>query len=710
MARVIYGLWDGTLYDNRGKGLFEIPDVPGFEGIDVFNQGNPVKAFFGDRGFFVFEPGVNLLDALWRYMDKAADESCGKCTPCRVGTGLIRDWLGALCNGAASGPESLDSILELAKQVRATSLCGLGQSCTVALLACLEHFRDMLMVEIASARSRRPSQPCQPDSFGTPSPFEKSGQRVVQHGMTYVTAPCIEACPAKVNVPRYIDYVRDGMPSHSLGIILQKYPMAATCGRVCVRFCEQACRRGLVDEPVGIKVLKRYVADHESHLAQGWFSPEIVTSPKPAHMKVAIIGAGPAGLSCAYHLLLKGYPVEVFEARDEAGGMAACGIPSYRLPKDVLKTETDIIERLGGQFHYGQRLGRDFSLDDLSGRGFKAVYLAVGCAQGRLMRVEGESPALQGYQPGIEFLLRVHDHVEAQSQSSLSGRVVVVGGGNVAMDCVRSALRMGADEVHLVYRRTRDAMPADMEEIEAAEKEGVIFHYLAAPSRIIREGHKPEADDGAHASTAGATAEGGRITGIELVRMRVDEPDARGRCGVVPIPGSEFVLDCDLLIPAIGQQLASGTLGAGDRVNLDERGWVEVDQSTLATSRSGVFAGGDCVLGPSTLIQAMANGLKGARSIDDYLRFGRVRFFPRSRMRKLIHDFKPLSQHWVDAPVKHLYRIHAQELDPAYRRQIFDEVEHPITPAEAYHEAGRCLRCYRIYSVITESAIPQIDE
>lgn len=674
MARVIYGIWDGKVHDNRGRGIFEIPDATGFEGFDVFNQGNPVKAFFGDRGFFVFEPGVSLVDALWQYMDKAASESCGKCTPCRVGTGLIRDSLDALRRGTAGIP-LLEDIAELAEQVRATSLCGLGRTCTVALCGALEHFRDMLAAEI------------------------EAGPVDAQHGMSYATAPCIEACPAKVNVPRYIDYIRDGMPSHSLGIILQKYPMAATCGRVCVRFCEQACRRGLVDEPVGIKVLKRYVADHESHLAQGWFSRDLVRSPKPAHMKVAVIGAGPAGISCAYHLLLNGYPVDVFEARNEAGGMAACGIPSYRLPKDVLRTETDIIERLGGRFFYGQRLGRDFTLDALKERGYKSAFLALGCSEGRLMQVEGESLSLDGYQPGIDFLLRVHDHVETQSSASLSGVVVVVGGGNVAMDCVRSALRMGAREVHLVYRRTRDAMPADHEEIEAAEKEGVIFHYLTNPVRIVT-----------HECADGEGVTRSRVTGVEVVDMREGEPDARGRRGVVVAPGTERFIACDLLIPAIGQQLSSDSLLPVDGVEVDAKGRVVVDHATLGTTRPGVFAGGDCALGPSTLIQAMANGLKGARSIDDYLRFGRVRFFPRSRMRRLINDFEPLSRQWVDTPVKHLYRIHAQELDPAYRSQIFDEVERPITAEEAYHEAGRCLRCYRVYSVVTEAAIPQCDD
>jgi formate dehydrogenase beta subunit len=504
--------------------------------------------------------------------------------------------------------------------------------------------------------------------------------------MSYVTSPCIEACPAKVNVPRYIDYIKDGKPAHSLGVILQKYPMAATCGRVCVRFCEMACQRNNVDQPVGIKALKRYVADREERLSNEWFTPDLVSVKQSDSLKVAVVGAGPAGISCAYHLLLFGYPVEVFEAKNEAGGMAASGIPSYRLPKDVLRHETDIVSRLGGVFHYGRRLGRDFSLDDLFAQGFKAVFLALGCDQGRDLGVDGEDASLEGYESGIEFLLKIHRRVEFDEPLSVAGRVVVVGGGNVAMDCVRSALRVGADEVHLVYRRRKEDMPADVEEIEAAEEEGVIFHYLTNPERIL--------------------SEDGKVIGVRLLDMKLGAPDNRGRRSVAPIPGSEKDFACDLVIAAIGQQVDPAAFSERDGITLDRWGCVEAAHDTLAASRPGVFAGGDCHLGPSTLIHAMANGLKASRSIHDYLHYGRVRFFPRSRMRQIINEFKMLKKEWIDTPVQHKYRVEIQTLDPQLRKQLFDEVEEPITTRQAYNEAERCLRCYRIYSVVTESSIP----
>jgi formate dehydrogenase (NADP+) beta subunit len=663
MARVVYGVWDGVVHDHRGQAPdADTEDVPGLEGFDEFNPGNPIRAFIGDRGFFVFDPRVNLTDALWRYMEKAAEQSCGKCTPCRMGTVLTRDALGALRRGERGGL-GFDDLAALAEQMDTTSLCGLGQTCAHALRAALREFRDVLEAEAQAAPSR------------------------IQYGMTYMTAPCIEACPSKINVPRYIDYIRDGKPAHSLGVILQKYPMAATCGRVCVRFCEMACRRKLVDEAVGIKTLKRYVADQQKGPDALAFSRDTIAEPLGPDMRVAVVGAGPAGISCAYHLLLHGYHVDVFEAMEVAGGMAAIGIPSYRLPKDVLRSETGIITSLGGRLLYGQALGRDFTVDGLFDRGYRAVFLALGCQQGTLLGVEGEDPTMPGYEAGIAFLLKVHDHVAGLHSRELSGEVVVVGGGNVAMDCARSALRMGASKVHVVYRRTREDMPADHTEVEAAEQEGIVFHFLANPSRIV--------------------AEGGRVAAVELVVMEPTEPDARGRRNVRPVAGSETRLECRTLIAAIGQQVRKGALAEQDGIDLDRWNCVATDAGSLSTTRPGVFAGGDCATGPSTLIHAMAAGLHAARSIDDWLHFGHVRFAPRSRMRKLLHEHRLLTADSLEFPVANQYRVHHPELDPEVRKQMFEEVEQTISVDDAYREAKRCLRCYRVYSVITEQSIPE---
>lgn len=662
MARVVYGVWDGVVHDHRGCAPESVPEWPELRDFEQFNDGNPIRAFFGDRGFLIFDQSAHLTDALWHYLDEAADQSCGKCTPCRMGTALVREALGRIRRGEGSAL-TFDEIEALGAQMAETSLCGLGRTCAVALLGALRHFRDVLERERAEAPGPR------------------------QHGMTYLTAPCIEACPSRVNVPRYIDYVRDGKPGHALGVILQKYPMAATCGRVCVRFCEMACRRNLVDEAVGIKTLKRFVADQQKGPAALQFDRDMVQAPLPPEMRVAVVGAGPAGVSCAYHLLLHGYHVDVLEAMEVAGGMAAIGIPSYRLPKDVLRSETGILTSLGARMRYGEELGRDYTIDDLFARGYRAVFLALGCQQGSRLGVEGEDTSLKGYEPGIAFLLQVHDHVAGLHKHTLSGEVVVVGGGNVAMDCARSALRMGAAHVHVVYRRTKADMPADHTEVEAAEQEGITFHFLTNPARIL--------------------SEDGRVTGVELTAMRVTEPDAKGRRGVEPVPDSTHVLQCDTLIAAIGQQVRKGALTEADGITFDRWNCIAADPATLSTSRTGVFAGGDCASGPSTLIHAMAAGLKAARSIDDWLRHGHIRFAPRSRMRQLLSRHEMLASDSVEFPVRPQYRVHHPELDPEVRKQMFEEVEQTICAEDAYREARRCLRCYRVYSVVTAQPIPE---
>jgi formate dehydrogenase beta subunit len=660
MAKVIFGCWDGRIIDNRERQPFEIEDSPDFREFDEFDPGNPIKAFMGAKGFFVFSRDVSVLDVTLCYIKRAVSESCGKCTPCRMGTRIIEERIEALLSGQAP-LTTLAELETLADQVMSTSLCGLGQTATVALLALLRHFRDQLVREIEGG-ARRSRQAC----------------------TTYVTAPCIEECPSKVDVPRYIDYIKDGKFTHSVGVVLQKYPMAATCGRVCVRFCEMACRRTQVDEAVGIKILKRFVCDHERYVTDNWFGPELIENKKPAELKVAVIGAGPAGISAAYHLLLRGYAVDVFEAMTEPGGMAAVGIPEYRLPKvAVLRKEVSIIERLGGRIHYNQRLGEKFTLQDLRDRGYKAIFLGVGAQRGKTVSVPGEESSSQGYITGVKFLLFInHYYINLGLPMDLGKRMVVVGGGNVAMDCVRSALRMGVKDVHLVYRRTIDSMPADHEEVEAAQAEGVVFHELTHPTRIITEN--------------------GKVLGIELVRMEEGDPDASGRRSVRPKEGSHFVLETDFVIPAIGQEVDHRFLAPNDGVELSPAGLLQTDPNTLATNRPGIFAGGDAVTGPATLIQAMAQGERAARSIDDYLTYGRVRFSPGDRFSQLLRSVRKLSPDDVQAPVQAIYRVRVKELDPEVRKQIFAEVEKPISVAEAYREAQRCMRCYRIYSVLTE--------
>lgn len=660
MAKVIFGVWDHNVIDNRKKRFFELEEYPGLQDFDNFDPGNPIKAFFGGKGFFVFEKDVNLLDAALQYIERASKESCGKCTPCRVGTQILKNKFQKLAAGQGS-VDMLDEILALTDHIKSTSLCGLGQTATVAINEMVSYFRDELEKQINEGIA-----------------VER------QHTATYVTSPCIEACPSKVDVPRYIDYIKDGKFTNSVGVVLQKYPMAATCGRVCVRFCEIACRRTMVDEAVGIKVLKRFVADREKYVTDQWFTPELIEEKKPAELKVAVIGTGPAGISAAYHLLLKGYTVDVFEAMTEPGGMAAVGIPEYRLPKEeVLRKEVSIIETLGGKIHYNKRMGMDFTMSQLFAQGYKSVFLGVGAHKGKTLGVPGEDRSIKGYTSGVKFLLFInHYFIDIGIPMELGERMVVVGGGNVAMDCARSALRMGVKEVHLVYRRSKNEMPADHEEIEAAEKEGVIFHFLSHPTRVITENRV--------------------VKGIELIKMELGEPDSKGRRNVHPVEGSQFLLETDFVVPAIGQEVDHSFLSKDDGISLNRWGLITADPDTLMTERKGVFAGGDCVTGPATLVEAMAQGAQAAASIDDYLTFGRIKFKPEARMNQLLSSIRKIDYQEVNVPVRHEYRVQIKELDPEVRKRLFEEVEKPISMDEAYKEANRCMRCYQVYSVITE--------
>ncbi len=656
MTTSVYGVWDGEVHDFRRTQSGEPPSV--LKGLEDFAPYNKTKAFIADRGFLVFERDTSLVEAFSQYMAQAARESCGRCAPCRVGTQRIRDLLQDF-SGGSTGKGILESVEEIARQITDTSLCGMGQSCARALLDALQHFRSEF----------KPLTPA---------------QAVFQHSFVYTTAPCIEACPSKVDVPRYIDGVKGGKFDFALGVVLDKYPMAATCGRVCVRFCETACRRSAAEGAVGIRMLKRYAADQAITNDRLHFTK----SPLQHNKRVAIIGAGPAGITCAYKLLLDGIQVDVFDAQKAAGGMASIGIPSYRLPKDVLKAESeDIVRQLGGEFHYGRVLGQGFTVDDLLAKGYDAVFLGYGASQGTLLGIRNEDPKLAGYASGVDFLLKVHQHVEYGEPFAVHGDVLVVGGGNVAMDCVRSARRMGARSVHLIYRRTVEDMPAERDEVLAAEHEGVIFHCLTNPSGLV--------------------VDNGRVTGVDLVRMRQTDRDAKGRRNVEAVPGSGFVMNCDLVVAAIGQQVDKNVLKPEEGIELDRWNCITVNPDTLETSRKGVFAGGDCVLGPLTLVNALDHGERAAASIRDYLLNGEVHIRPARRMQNLLARNRLLADECLQTMPLHKKPVTVPELDAGERISHFKEVDRVISKEMAYEEASRCLRCYRLYSVVTEKQLPR---
>ncbi|HSB82258.1 MAG TPA: molybdopterin-dependent oxidoreductase [Candidatus Methylomirabilis sp.] len=472
------------------------------------------------------------------------------------------------------------------------------------------------------------------------------------------------ACPAGVDVQGYISLARLGYYHEALALIRERNPLPVVCGRVCVRKCELQCRRNAVDEPVGINFIKRYVSQHGD-------GREARSSPV-AHTgkRVAIVGGGPAGLTCANYLALDGHSVTIFEALPALGGMLRYGIPEYRLPRAELDEEIDRILGLGVQVMSGRKLGRDFTLESLIQRDkFDAVFLAVGAPLGKKLGVPGEEVA-EGVLSALDFLRQV----ELQGPPRLSGKVAVVGGGNSAIDAARTALRCEADEVVILYRRTRKEMPAHHEEVEAAEKEGVQLEMLVAPVAIL--------------------AREGRLTGVRCIRMALGEPDASGRRTPVPIPGSEFDSACDFLLPAIGQDADLATFqDEPDRTRpaISRRTTLEVDPSTLATNLAGVFAGGDVVSGPSAVIDAVAHGRMAADAIDRYLRTGKVTGAPPPFVSRR-EVFGPLAD-WLFEGVKHATRQRMPERDPRERTKDFGQVELGLSEPQLKDETIRCMEC-----------------
>jgi formate dehydrogenase beta subunit len=473
-----------------------------------------------------------------------------------------------------------------------------------------------------------------------------------------VTAPCLEACPAKLDIPGYIELIRNNKFGESLNLIRKRCILPGVIGRSCTHPCEEACVRNGIDQTLSIRLLKRAAADND--LAAGASALKKPAAERPE--KVAIIGAGPAGLAAAYHLRRMGYQVTIFEAFPKGGGMAAVGIPDYRLPKNILEHEVKLIRELGVDIQYNKKITK-LDMDDLTAQGFKAIFLSVGAHEGTKIGCKGENAGYEGFVDGAVFLreLALGKPIEPK------GKVVIVGGGNVAMDCARSCLRLGFKEVEILYRRTRKEMPARSEEIEEALEEGIKIRYLAAPVSVL--------------------AEGSKVKGVECIRMQLGAPDSSGRRRPVPVKGSEFKVKADVVIPATGQK--PELTFVKDLVPATGWGTIEVNPETLRTNLENVFAGGDCVSGPATLIEALDAGNKVARSIDAYLQ-GRT-FEPEVSFKGI--DVKAQRvMGFVDTCAQEKVSL----LDPKTRVKSFAEVEAPYNDAAAMKEANRCLRCYRL--------------
>lgn len=577
----------------------------------------------------VMDEDTCMVDIARFFMEFTQDESCGKCVPCRVGTRRILDILEGICRGEGQEGD-IEALEHLCKEIKVTSLCGLGQGAPNPVETTLKHFRHEYEAHIYEKHC--PAGACE----------------------ALVRASCVNACPAGVDSPTYLALVSTGRYSEGLRVHRDANPFALICGRVCPAFCEQKCRRGLLDEPVSIRLVKRFMADQT--FAEPWAPYEMAA---PNGRKVAVVGAGPAGLTAALRLTQKGYAVTVLEKMLQPGGMMTYGIPSYRLPREPLFAEINHIRRAGVDIQCGQELGRDFALESLKEDGFQAIVLALGAHRSQRLGIPGEDKS--GVYHGVKFL---RDIALNRSPDVEGRRIVIVGGGDVAIDSARSAWRLGASEVHVVYRREEADMPAHREEIEAAKEEGIEFHFLCNPMALLGQ------------ST---------VTGVRLQRQALGEYDSSGRRRPYPIPKSEFDISCDVLVPAIGQYTDfDWMIDRGietDRVRTVKVGYA------METTAAGIFAAGDCVSGPSTVVQAVADGNKAALAVDAWLRTGkldRVVYQPRRHDVPLTVDMEA----YADAR-----RGEPQAVPPEWRSGGFVEVEIGFDQRAAQDEARRCLRC-----------------
>ena len=420
--------------------------------------------------------------------------------------------------------------------------------------------------------------------------------------------PCVSGCPVNIHIPEFIEKVKEGDFEAAYQIISRTSSLPAVCGRVCPQEtqCECKCVRGIKGEPVGIGRLERFVADwHAAH------SDKVPEAPASNDHRVAVVGSGPSGLTCAGDLAKKGYKVTVFEALHTAGGVLVYGIPEFRLPKKIVAKEVENLKVLGVDIETNVIIGKTLTVDELFDRGFEAVFIGSGAGLPNFMGIEGES--LKGVYSANEFLTR-SNLMKAYKADPVTpimkgGNVAVVGGGNVAMDAARTALRLGADKVYIVYRRSLEELPARREEVEHAMEEGIEFKLLNNPVEILGYNNPDDKRD----------PKNGFVTGMKCIRMELGEPDEKGRRRPVPVPGSEFVLDVNTVIIAIGTSpnplIKSTTKG----LEVNKKGGIVVEEGTGLTSREGVYAGGDAVTGAATVISAMGAGKAAAKAIDEYL-------------------------------------------------------------------------------------------
>jgi NADH-quinone oxidoreductase subunit F len=597
--------------------------------LDYENLGK-LGAIMGSGGLIVMDDDSCMVDIARYFIEFVQEESCGKCVPCRVGTKRMLEILNRICEGKGEDGD-VERLIALGEQIRDTALCGLGQSAPNPVLSTIRYFRHEYDAHIR----------------------DKHCEAGVCGGIT--RAPCQSACPAGVDVPGFVALVAEKRYSEAARLHRERNPLASICSRVCFHACEAKCRRASLDAPVSIRAVKRFMVDTEKTPAL----PQIITNDKNAARKIAIIGAGPAGLSCAYFLCRLGYRPDIFESEKTAGGMLVQTIPAYRLPRTALEAEIKMIQDMGAAIHTKKQLGKDFTLASLKDDGYETVFVGVGAKTPMKLNVPGENVA--GVTEAMAFLREYN----VKGTVNVGKNVVVVGGGNAAIDAARTALRLGAQAVTIAYRRTREEMPAWAEEIEEAQNEGARLRLLTAPVEIV--------------------ITNGKVSGIECRPMQLGPFDDSGRRRPEAVDGKDFVLEADQVIAAIGQRVDTKEVFNG--ITLETTSWktIAINRATGQTSVSWVFCGGDAASGPSSVVEAIAGGERAAVGMDSYLTGESHAFWRRETVTQTAFD--------PDADPAPYAREKQPALPLEKRKNNFHEVEQCWAEDVAICQAKRCLRC-----------------
>jgi formate dehydrogenase beta subunit len=668
LAQVVFSSWGREIVDNRQGGSSEA-EVANRKLPVTYDGERPWAAFMGWDGVIITDPTVDVVAMAAEYMKRVQEDyCCGKCTPGKRGTRVLQDTLARILSGHGE-ERDLDTIENIGVLLKSCK-CTLCMTSAIPVVDTVKYFRDDYLAYIRGERKAKPSHSYK----------------------VKLTAPCQDQCPAHIDIPAYIEAIKEYRFDEALAVIRKSMPLPSVCGRVCPHPCETACRRANVDEPISIMVLKRTASDYEW---QHQKNPPM--QPKPRKDKtVAVVGAGPAGLT-AYFLALEGYPVTIYEALPEGygGGMVAVGIPAYRMPRHLLQRDIDIISALGVEIIYNTRVGKDITLPELKEK-YDAVLLAPGAHRSKPMGVEGEDKGYKGFlKGGIEFLREAY----MGRPTGMGKKVVVVGGGNTAIDCVRVALREGAEESNLLYRRSRKEMPADVWEVDGAEEEGVNLEFLVLPTKILVD-------------------ENEQVTGVECLRMKLGEPDESGRRRPKPIEGSEFVVECDTVIPAIGQDPDLSFIP--EDMGIDITKWNTVVTKylplknaagrdlqdsmgnplsrILITDLDGVFASGDAEIGPLTVVACVGNGHRAAKVIQRWLEEGKAYLSDDDIIEDIlshmgVYDKNEKVPRLDSADREKQKEVHGRE---RASKGNYKEVELGFKDSQAVREAERCLRCYRM--------------